>query len=240
MPVGAAIATASATLGSAALTSSAANNAASDQAKASANNLAFEKSVYNTGLNQLTPTINEGNAAGSELAGLLNTGGNPAASQAAFNNYLGSTNYGFLLGQGEQAQSYLNAPNLQSGATQKALTNYAQGQAGNALSGYEQLLAGQQSLGANSALGLAGFGNQNAGLQANANNLAAGAAGTAGLVGANAQGSALSGLAQLFGQQTTQSSFAGGNSALTTLNNLFNGGGSISSGAAGSTSGELQ
>lgn len=209
MPVAAAI-SAAATIGSAALTSSAAGSAAKDQANASANNLAFEKQIYNTATGQLDPTINEGNAAGSELSGLLGTGGDPAASTAAFNKYLGSTNYNFVLGQGEQAQGYLNAPSLQSGATQKALTNYAQGQAGSALSGYEALLQQQQGLGANSALGLAGVGNQNASLQANANNLTAGAQGSAALTSANAFGSALSGLNQLYGQYNTQSSFGAG------------------------------
>lgn len=186
----------------------AANNAANAQATASANNLNFEKQVYGNATSQLTPTINQGTQAGSALAGLLDIGGNSAQSNADFQNYLKSTNYQFLLNQGEQAQGYLNAPNLDSGATSKALNNYAQGQAGSALQGYEALLAGQQGLGANSALGLAGVGNQNAALQAQANNLTAGAQGTSGLVSAGAQGSALSGLAQALNQYNSQSSFS--------------------------------
>lgn len=204
--MGAAISGGFSLLGSAA-TSSAAQSAAKDQATASANNLAFEKSIYNTGQQQLTPDINEGNSAGSALAGLLGTGGDPAASDAAFKNYLGSTNYQFQLGQGENAIGFANAPALNSGATAKALNNYAQGQAGSALQGYEGLLQGQQGLGVNAALGLAGAGNQNAALEAQQNNLAAGAAGSAAGTSASGLNSALGQLSSLANQSITQSSF---------------------------------
>lgn len=206
MPVGAAISAGASLLGSAA-TSSAAQSAAKDQATASANNLAFEKQIYNTGQQQLTPDINEGNSAGSALAGLLGTGGDPAASSTAFKDYLGSTNYQFQLGQGENAIGFANAPALTSGGTAKALNNYAQGQAGSALQGYEGLLAGQQGLGVNAALGLAGVGENISGLAANANNLAAGANGSAALTGASSVGSALGNLSSLANQSLTQSSF---------------------------------
>lgn len=203
MPIAAAIAS----VVGAGLQSSAANKAAQAQAKASADNIAFENKVYDQANNQLNPTINQGTAAGGELAGLENIGGNPALADQAFKKYLDSTNYKFQLGQGENAIGFANAPALQSSATAKALNDYAQGQAGSALGAYEGLLTGQQTLGANSALGLAGVGNQNAALQAQQNNLAAGAKGTAGLVGAGAWSNALGSLGSLISQNVTQSSF---------------------------------
>lgn len=216
MPLAAAAAIAgAASLGGAALQSGAASSAAKEQAAASAANLAFENKIYNQANTQLTPTINQGVSAGNELAGLEDIGGNPAQAAQAFDTFRNSTNYNFQLGQGENAIGFANAPALQSSATAKALNNYAQGQAGSALAGYEGLLTGQQNLGANSALGLLGGANTNAAIQANQNNLAAGAAGTAGLVGAGAGSNALSSIAQLINQYSTQSSFGGsGGSAL--------------------------
>lgn len=217
MPI-AAIIGAAATLGGAALQSGAASSAAKAQQQASAANLAFQQQVYNTGQNQLTPTINQGTQAGSALGGLLNLPGtNPQASQQAFQNYLGSTNYNFLLNQGLQGVGYLNAPNLYSGATGKSLNNYAQGMAGNALYPYENLLAGQQSLGANSAAALAGVGENIAQQQAQARNLAANAQGVSSMFGGGQYANALG---QLFGQ----SSYGGGgfgNQIANALGGLF-------------------
>lgn len=73
------------------------------------------------GLSQ--PAIDRGNSAATVFAGLLGTGGDPAASQAALNTYRGSSGYQDLLNTG------LNAVNANayargmgnSGATLKAL-----------------------------------------------------------------------------------------------------------------------
>ncbi len=170
----------------------------------------------------MQPTIGGGIKAGNALQGLLGIGGDPAASAAAFKNYLGSTNFGFRLDQGTQAVKTANAPSFNSGATAKALLGYGQGLAGNALEGYEGLLAGQQTLGANSAVGLANAG-LGAGQQiASANNNAAGVAGAAGIYGANAGGSALSGLSSLFNKNVTSSSFGSGGGG-STYGSAYNG-----------------
>jgi hypothetical protein len=216
MPVGAGLAiSGAATLGSGALQANASSKATSAAEQAQANTLAWEKQVYGQTSAELQPTISQGTAAGNELAGLLGTGGNAAQSQQAFNTYLGSTNYQFQLGQGLQGIEYANAPAFSSSATAKALNNYAQGQAGNALSGYESLLSGQQSLGAQSALGLGQVGVGAGSTINSANQAAAGTIGSAAVYGANSGQNALSGLASLANQGITQSSFgSGGSSAI--------------------------
>lgn len=207
MPFGAL--TAGLSAAGAGLQANASDKAAKAASAATDKNLAFDNKVYDTATSQLNPTITQGASAGSALAGLLGTGGDPAASDAAFKKYLGSTNYQFMVDQGLKGQAFQSAPNFQSGATAKALGNYNQGMAGTALSGYESLLSGQQALGAQSALGLGGVGTNIAGLTTNANNFSANAAGTAALGGANAFNSAFSNIGQLLGQRQTQSSFGG-------------------------------
>lgn len=214
MPI-AAIIGAAATLGGAALQSSAANNAAKQQAQASAANLAFQQQVYGNAQQNLQPFVGYGQSAGGQIQNLL--AGNPAA----FDAFRNSTNYQFLLNQGLQGQAYLNAPNLFSGATGKAFNNYAQGMAGNALGGYENLLQNQEGLGIGAAGTIAGVGENIAQQQAQARNLQAGAQGTANLIGGNAFGGALG---QLFGQ----SSYGGGgfgNQIGNALRGLFGQGG---------------
>lgn len=210
MPIGATIAAGAATLGGAALTSSAASGAAHDAQEAASKNLAFNNMVYTNAQGYLNPSVNIGNEAGSELEGLLGIGGNPGASNAAFNKYLDSTNYKFVLGQGLNGVKTANAMDFDSGATAKALNNYAQGEAGNTLQGYEQMLGGEQGLGVQAGSALAGVGTNIAAQNASANNSAASAAGAAGLVSANAAGNAFSGLSSYLNQQRAQSSFAPG------------------------------
>ena len=181
------------------LQSNAANSAAKAQQAATAKNLAFNNQVLGQVGSDVNPAIGYGNAAGGELAGLLGTGGNPAAATSAFNTFRNSTNYQFLQQQGLQGQSYLNAPNLYSGATGKAFNNYAQGMAGNALQGYEGLLQGQQGLGLQGSQIYANAGTNIAGLNQQANNLAAGVTGAADVRSANGWTSALQGLGTALG-----------------------------------------
>lgn len=216
MPVGASLAVSGvATLGGAALKAGAASNAADAAREAQANTLAWEKQVYGNASSQLAPTIAQGTSAGNALGGLLGLNGaaGTAAQTGAFNDYLDSTNYKFQLGQGENAIEYANAPSFASGATAKALNNYAQGEAGSALQGYEGLLSGQQTLGANAALGLGGIGVGTGNTINSANQAAADTIGSAGVYGANAGTSALQGLSGLINQGLTQSSFGGKNGA---------------------------
>lgn len=208
MPIG--IGLAAVGIGKAALGASAANSAAKAQQQASQANLAQQQQVYNQATGNLQPFVGYGQNAGNALQGLLGIGGNPQAQQAAFNNYLNSTNYQFLLNQGLQSQQYANAPNLFSGATGKALNNYAQGMAGNALYGYEGLLQNQQNMGIQAGTNLGQIGTNVAQLSANARNLAAGAQGSAALYGANQYGNALGGIGNLFGQSSFQNPFTSG------------------------------
>lgn len=198
----------------------AAQTASNEAAAANANTLANTQAVTAQTATNLNPTIQQGQTAGSALAGLENLpGSNPAASSTAFNDYLGSTNYQFQLGQGENAIEYANAPAFNSSATAKALNNYAQGQAGSALQGYEGLLTGQQTLGENAAAALGGVGVGGAQIINSSNQGAASQEGTAALAGGAANANALAGLAQIVNQQATQSSFGNGGNALA---NLFN------------------
>lgn len=161
----------------------------------------------------MQPFVGTGQSANNALAGLLGTGGDPNASANSFSNYLNSTNYKFQLGQGLQGIEYANAPAFTSGATAKALNNYAQGQAGTALAGYEGMLQGQSNTGEQAGSSLAGVGTNIAGQNASAqnNNAAGQASGAAGT--SNAATNALTGLSKLINQQNTQSSFGAGANA---------------------------
>lgn len=208
MPAGAATAaSAAATVGSSLIGSSAASKASKAATAANAANQQFLHGVYDTAQGNLNPTIAQGTQAGNALSGLLGTGGDPAASRTAFDNYRKSTNYDFLLDQGTQAVKTANAPSFNSGATAKALLNYGQGMAGNALQGYEGLLQGQQQIGAQSALGLGQIGSSVGQTSTGSNNANAGAQGTSALGSAGALSGGLNGLSSLFNKQQTASSF---------------------------------
>lgn len=179
---------------------------AANAAKTAANQaIGFDKSVYSDAQGALSPYISSGANATGAINGILN--GDPAA----FNKFRNSTNYNFLLDQGEQAVRTTNAPSLNSGATGKALVNYGQGMAGNALSAYTGLLTGQQTLGAQSALGLGQIGNTTAGNIGSALGFGANAQGAASVAGGNAVAGSLNDILQGVNQARTQSSF-GGNS----------------------------
>lgn len=195
-------ASAAATVGSSLLGSHAAGKASKAAAAANAANQQFLHGVYDTAQGNLNPTIQNGAQAGNALAGLLGIGGDPNASRQAFDQFRNSTNYNFLFDQGTQAVKTANAPSFNSGATAKALLNYGQGMAGNALAGYESMLGGQQQLGAQSALGLGQIGAGVGQTISGSNNANAGAQGSSAVYGANALGSGL-------GALTGQSSFGG-------------------------------
>ena len=99
-----------------------------------------------------------------------------------------------MLDQGLKGVQYGNAPALNSGATQKALGQYAQGMAGNALQGYEGLLQNMSSQGLQGAAALGQLGTS--ANQQYANNLFGGANAGAGatLMGQNALNGAIGGI----------------------------------------------
>jgi hypothetical protein len=84
----------------------------------------------NYAINQsgLTDYAQQGQQAAGVQAGLLGVGGDPAAAQAGFDNYLNSTGYRFNLDQGQKAITGSAAAKglLKSGATAKALAKYGQ------------------------------------------------------------------------------------------------------------------
>lgn len=186
---------------------------AAQQAAATGNTLLQGATATNTA--NLQPFIGSGQIYNSALEGLLGVGGNPAASQSAFSNYLGSTNYQFQLGQGEQAIESANAPAFSSGATAKALNNYAQGQAGSALAGYEGLLQTGAAQGESAASVLGVLTNQSALGQSANLNAAAGVTANADIYGSSALTNALR------GGVSGLSSF--GNSASNGWNNFVGG-----------------
>ncbi|HEY5289790.1 MAG TPA: hypothetical protein VIJ59_07125, partial [Caulobacteraceae bacterium] len=120
--VGASIVGAGASIIGAHSASSAASNAAN------ANN-ALQEQIYNSNKGLEQPFITSGDNAETALNGFLGLGGDPAATQKAFNNYLNSTGYQFNLNQGLDAtqQAKASAGMLNSGATLKALDAYGTG-----------------------------------------------------------------------------------------------------------------
>src|ERR1700710_3114858 len=99
MPIGAAIGG----IGSSIAGGILGGNAAKDAA-AAANQAAQQGNDILSGVQKQTdanlqPFVGTGQQANSALAGLLGIGGDPAASGAAFNKYLGSTNYNFVKDQ---------------------------------------------------------------------------------------------------------------------------------------------
>lgn len=188
-------------------TASAESAASAAAQQAATENKAVAQNVYNTNVANTGQDVSGGNAADSALEGLLGVGGNPAASQAAFDNYLGSTNYNFVKNQGEQGIATANAPSFNSGATAKALATYDTGLAGNALSGYEGQLNNLTSAGNTAANTQANAGANYTSAVTSANNNAAKATESADIGTAGAENSALQGLE---GSALTASSYGGG------------------------------
>lgn len=208
MPLGAsAAASAGSSIAGGILGSSAAGSAAKAANAANAKNQAIDQSVMNQTNTNFQPYENAGTGAAGILAGLTGAGGNKQASDTALNSFLNSENYQFQLGQGENAIEYANAPAFNSGATAKALTQYAEGQAGTALQGYVGDLQGEIGTGVNASSQVANTGTALAGLENSSNNSAAGVQGSADLASANSLTNALKGLTGTAATQATSSSY---------------------------------
>lgn len=95
-------------------------------------------------INSGSQALNNQTGVQSQIAGLLGVGGDPAASQKAFQNYLGSTGYNFQLQQGTGAINANAASQglLNSGSTGKALTSYGQNLASTTFGNYLGQLGG--------------------------------------------------------------------------------------------------
>ena len=156
--------------------------------------------------NQYAAGAQNANSMGQQLLGVAPMG---QGTQNAFNNYLNSTGYNFMLGQGQQALTGSAAARglLNSGATAKALTNYGQNLGSQYFNNYLNQLGASQSQSATNAQqylsNLSGLGNQ--GLQAGQ---MIGQAGTTG--GANAGSATQSaGMAQSNALNGALSAFSG-------------------------------
>jgi hypothetical protein len=210
MPAGAiAAGSAAAGLGGAAIQSSSANAASKAAQNAANNSLNFQKDIYTQAQSNLNPYAQNGQQASSALSGLLGLNGQPG-SDAAFKNYLGSTNYNFVKDQGLQGIEYANAPQFNSSATAKALDQYNTGLAGNALAGYEGLLQGQAGQGIQAASALNGVGVGLAAPNAASNQYGANAQGQAAAATGNAWSGALDNLGKAVSSYSTTPNAFGG------------------------------
>jgi hypothetical protein len=120
---------AAATVAGAAISAGAANHASDVAANAAAQNNALQQQTYESNKALIQPAVDRGNTAADALQGFLGLGGDPAASQKAFSDYLSSTGYQFNRQQGLDAatQSKAAAGMLNSGAALKSLDAYGTG-----------------------------------------------------------------------------------------------------------------
>lgn len=156
----------------------------------------------------------QGNVQNNMMA-LLGLGGDPAAAQGAFNNYLGSTGYNFQMDQGQHAITGSAAAKglLNSGSTAKALTQYGQGLGSQYFQNYLNQLGNM-----NNTLGGTATAGQNM------LNTIAGAGNTGGAAGANAmiQGAANQGAATMQAGNAMSNMYSGLGGALgNTFSNAF-------------------
>lgn len=101
----------------------------------------------------LTGNVGAGNNAMGTLGALLGLGGDKAAADGAFQNYLGSSGYNFLMDSGRKAinGSAAASGGLRSGATGMRLMQYGQDLASTKLNEYIQQLTGLGKYGLESA-----------------------------------------------------------------------------------------
>jgi hypothetical protein len=171
----------------AAISSSAAKKAAKTQADASAQSNALAREQYASNAANLNPAIARGNQAAGYVGDLLGIGGDPAASQAAFQRFRDSSGYQFQLSEGLgaiNANAYARGMG-DSGATLKALQDRGNAMAQGSFQTYLGNLQNVSNQGTTAASALAGVGqNLVSNVTAN-NNQSADAAGNAALVRAN-------------------------------------------------------
>lgn len=172
----------------------AATSAAADRAQA--------QQIYNTNMGLAQPTVDRGNAAGSQINALLGLGGDSAATNDALAAYKSSTGYAGRLQEGYNAVNtgYAARGALESGAAQKALLAYGQQQASGEFSNYLGQLNNQQGAGLNALGAVTGAGAAYANQVSNANSSQSSAAANAALFNSMSQQNALAGVANAAGQ----------------------------------------
>ena len=202
-------------VGGALISSHAANNASNQAAQAAASNNALQSQIYQSNKALITPYVDRGNTAADALQGFLGLGGDPAKTQAAFQNYLNSTGYQFNLHQGLDAAEQSKAAQglYNSGAALKALDAYGTGLAGTYGQQYIDNLGNVAQRGVNAVGTLTGAG-QNYANQVGSNNAgAANVAANAGLAAAGQTNGLIGNALSAFGNLRGQSSYGGGGNA---------------------------
>ncbi len=197
MPLIVPIIGAAASIGGALITSHAASNNANIAAQTAAANNALQSQIYQANAANEQPYIGRGNTAGDALNGFLGLGGDPAATQKAFQDYLNSTGYQFDLGQGINAaqQNSASRGQLTSGGTLKALDEFGTGLAQTFGQQYATNLLDVSKLGAGSANALAQTGQA----YANASNTNSNSAATGQIAANNQSANAFSGALNTIG-----------------------------------------
>lgn len=209
------------TVAGAAISGSAADNAAHTAANTAAENNALQSQIYGSNKALAQPYVDAGDHAETALNGFLGLGGDPAATQKAFNDYLNSTGYQFNRSQGLGAvsQSKAAAGLLGSGSTLKALDAYGTGLADQYGQQYVGNLQNEVSTGQNAVSGLTGAGQSYANAVSSNNNTAAATAANAGLSGASNTNALIGNALSAYGALRGQSSFGAGGAAYS---NAFN------------------
>jgi len=196
-------------VGGALINSSAASNASNIAAQTAAQDNALQQQTYESNKALIQPAVDRGNAAGNELNGFLGLGGDPAATQAAFNTYLNSTGYQFNRQQGLDAvnQSKASQGLFNSGSTLEALDNYATGEANQYGQQYATDLSGVANTGEGAVNALTGVATGNANAQSSNNAGAANVAANAAISSAASTNGLIGNAFTLAGQLGGGSSF---------------------------------
>lgn len=207
MPI--AIIGAAAAIGGAAISASATKSAANTAAESNAANQAAIEARYQDTRSLELPTVNAGDAATSQISGLLNLGGDPAASAAAFKDYTGSTGLQFQLDTGVNAitSSRAASGSLDSGGTLKALDQYGQNLGQSYFSNYLTQVGGVADRGTNATNALAGAGQAATSATVASNTAAADTTANAALAGAGQTNGLLTSLAGIYALGKGKSSY---------------------------------
>lgn len=207
--IGAAAISAGASLFSGITGGKGAKKAADIAAKSAAADRQLAQGIYNQNVGMAQPTVDRGNAAGSQINALLGLGGNAAGAQDALAAWRGSTGYqtGLQTGLGAVNTGYAARGALESGAAQKALARYGTDYSNQNFGQYVGMLQGQQGAGLNALGSLTASGTSYVNQATSANQGAASARANAALYGAQAQQNALAGAANVFGNYFGQSSY---------------------------------
>lgn len=194
--------------------SKASNDAANQAAQNAATNNAFAQHMYDANKELISPEIANSNLAQNSINGILGLGSaaDTAAGSSGLNAYKDTSGYQFLMDQGLGAVNANAAAKgaFQSGATAKALTNYATGLADQTQNNYLTQLTNVANRGTSEKNALMGQGTQLV-TQTTANN---NGASTAAQQNSINQGNIISGTLSNIG-----SSFGGGGGGI--LGSLF-------------------